>query len=391
MRKKSIDQNQMIRIWTMICVRVFFIILGVLFLGWLLYETRMLILLLVLSVFFTYLIAPVVNLFESPLYLRGREVKLPRAVAILLVYFLLGVLLYISLQFLIPKLWDQVTQLATNLPDYVASASSSINKSIRDASSWMRHANLSRSVQDYLISETSHLAQAILPWLQARLLDILSYLQFVPWLILVPIISFFLLKDGSAFGERVVDLMPNEKLRKRVRWLLLDMSKTIAAYIRAQITACIVVSLQVIAGLAILGVDYAVLLGILAGILEFIPLAGPLIAALIIVGLTAIFSLKTALIVAIFLAVLRIVHDYIVYPRIIGEGIKMPPVLVIIAILAGAEVAGFLGIFLSIPVVGLILVGFHHYRAYRGIEKIRAESIEIETPTELSLNQPTSP
>jgi predicted PurR-regulated permease PerM len=176
-----------------------------------------------------------------------------------------------------------------------------------------------------------------------------------------------------------------------VRWLLLDMSKTIAAYIRAQITACLVIGIEVTLGLAIMGVDYAVLLGILAGILEFIPLAGPLIAALIIVSLTAIFSLKTAVIAAIFLAVLRIVHDYIVYPRIIGEGIKMPPILVIIAILAGAEVAGLLGIFLSIPVVGLLLVGFHHYRAYRGIEKIRAEAIEIGPPPEVALNQPASP
>ena len=391
MKKKTFEQSQIINVWTIVCVRVFLIILGVLLLAWLLFQTRMLILLLVLSVFFAYLIAPIVTLFESPLYIARRELKLPRSAAILLVYMMVGAMLYISLQFLIPQLWDQISQLATNLPSYMASASSSINKSIRDASSWMRHANLSRSVQDYLISETSHLAQAILPWLQARLIDVFSYLQYVPWLILVPIMSFFLLKDGSTFGERLVEMMPNEKLRKRVRWLLLDMSKTIAAYIRAQITACLAIGLQVIIGLVVIGVDYAVLLGILAGILEFIPLAGPLIAAVIIVGLTAVFSLKAALIVAIFLAVLRIVHDYIVYPRIIGEGIKMPPMLVIIAILAGAEVGGLLGIFLSIPVVGLLLVGFHHYRAYRGIEKIRPESIVIEAPSEVTLNQPASP
>lgn len=381
----------MIRVWTMVCVRVFLIILGVLLLAWLLYQTRMLILLLVLSVFFAYLIAPVVSLFESPVYLGGREIRLPRAAAILVVYLLVGGVLYASAQLLIPQLWDQVTQLTTNLPEYIASASSSVNTTIRDASRWMRHANLSRSVQDYLIAQTSNLAQAILPWLQAHLLGVLAYLQYIPWLVLVPIMSFFMLKDGSAFGEKVVDMMPNDKLRKRVRWLMLDMSKTIAAYIRAQLTSCIVISLLVTIGLAIIGAPYAVLLGILAGILEFIPLAGPLISALLIVGLTGVYSIKTALVAAIFLAVLRLVQDYIIYPRIIGEGIKMPPFLVIIAILAGAEVAGLLGIFLSIPVVGLFLVGFHHYRAYRGIEKIRAETVEIEAQTELPLNQPTSP
>lgn len=391
MKKRAIDQSQMIRVWTMVCVRVFFIIMGVLLIAWFLYQTRMLILLLVLSIFFAYMIAPLVTLFENPVYFAGREIKLPRVVAIMVVYILVGAVLYASLQFVLPKLWDQVSQLATNLPDYLSSASASVNKTIRDASSWMRHANLSRSVQEYLMRESSKLAETLLPWLNARIFELFAYLQYVPWLILVPIMSFFMLKDGAAVGERVIDMMPNDKLKKRVRWLLLDMSKTIAAYIRAQVTACIVISAQVTVGLAIIGVDYAILLGILSGVLEFIPLAGPLIAGIIIVGLTATFSIKTAIIALLFLLVLRLVHDYVVYPRIIGEGIKMPPFLVIIAILAGAEVGGLLGIFLSIPVVGLILVGTHHYRAYRGLEKLRAESvIEIETQPPLPLEQAPS-
>jgi predicted PurR-regulated permease PerM len=234
---------------------------------------------------------------------------------------------------------------------------------------------------------TTNFASTLLPWLQSTFWGLLVYLQYLPWLILVPVISFFMLKDASSFGEAFVESMPNEKLKKRVRWMLLDMSKTIALYIRAQITACIVVGVLVTIGLAILGVPYTVVLGVVAAVLEFIPLAGPLIAAVIIISLTGIYSLKTALIVAIFLLVLRLVQDYVIYPRIIGEGIHMPPFLVIMAILAGAEIAGLLGIFFSIPVAGLILVVFHHYRAYKGLEKVRAEAIEVEafdSPPEIS-------
>jgi predicted PurR-regulated permease PerM len=197
-------------------------------------------------------------------------------------------------------------------------------------------------------------------------------------LILIPILSFFLLKDASSFGEAFVESMPNEKLKKRVRWMLLDMSKTIALYIRAQITACIVIGFLVSIGLAIIGVPYPVVLGAMAAIFEFVPLAGPLIAAVIIFSLAATFSIKTAFVAALFLLILRLVQDYVIYPRIIGEGIHMPPFLVIMAILAGAEIAGFFGIFFSIPVAGLILVVFHHYRAYKGLEKIRAETVEVE-------------
>lgn len=380
MKKKTPDQAQMIRVWTMVFVRVIAIVIGLLIVIWLLYKLRTLLLLLVISIFFSYLMAPIVSLFESPVYIRGREMRLPRAAAIFAVYLVVGSLLFVALHWMLPKLWDQMTQLTSNLPTYSENATASINKTVKDANSWMRHLNLSRSVQDYLLEQTSHMAGAVVPWLQEKFLGLLAYLQYLPWLILVPVVSFFLLKDASSFGEAFVESMPNEKLKKRVRWMLLDMSKTIALYIRAQITACVVVGTLVTIGLAIIGVPYTVVLGVMSAIFEFVPLAGPFLAAVIIVSLAAaVGSVKIAIIAAVFLLVLRLVQDYVIYPRIIGEGIHMPPFLVIMAFLAGAEIAGLLGIFFSIPVVGLILVVFHHYRAYKGLEKIRSETVALDT------------
>jgi predicted PurR-regulated permease PerM len=379
LKKKTPDQAQMIRVWTMVFVRVVAIVIGLLIAIWLLYKLRTLLLLLVISVFFSYLLAPIVSLFESPFYFRGREIKLPRSAAIFAVYLVVGSLMFVALQWVLPQLWDQMTQLTTNLPEYATAASSSINKTVTDANSWMRHLNLSRNVQDYLLEQTSHIAQSLLPWLQEKFLGLFTYLQYLPWLILVPVISFFLLKDASSFGEAFIESMPNEKLKKRVRWMLLDMSKTIALYIRAQITSCVVVGTLVTIGLAIIGVPYTVVLGVMSALFEFLPLAGPFLAAVIIVSLAATVSFKTALVAAIFLLILRLVQDYVIYPRIIGEGIHMPPFLVIMAFLAGAEIAGLLGVFFAIPVVGLILVVFHHYRAYKGLEKIRNESVPVET------------
>jgi predicted PurR-regulated permease PerM len=379
MRKKTVDQTQMIKVYTTVCVRVIAIILGILLAGWLIYKLRTLILLLVIAIFFAYLIAPVVSLVEHPLYIKGREMKLPRGGAILVVYFLVGIILYVALQILIPYLWDQISELTTNLPSYIASASNNINNTIKNADMWVKHVNLSRSIQDYLMKESTAIAEALFPWLQSQFVGLIAYLQYLPWLILVPVVGFFMLKDAGAFGEKIIEAMPNEKLKKRMRWMLLDMSRTIAAYIRAQITACILIGVLVGIGLRIIGTPYAVVFGVLSGFFEFVPLAGPLIAAVIIISLTAIYSIKTALIAALFLIILRLVQDYVIYPKIIGEGIKMPPFIVILAILAGAEIAGLLGIFFSIPVAGLIIVLVHHYRAYRGIEKIRAEKVEIET------------
>ena len=78
-----------------------------------------------------------------------------------------------------------------------------------------------------------------------------------------------------------------------------------------------------------------------------------------------------ALIVALFLAILRMLQDYFIYPRIVGRGIKMHPLVVIMAILGGAEIGGLVGVFLSIPVVGLVIVFYNHYLAFRGIQNLR--------------------
>ena len=78
-----------------------------------------------------------------------------------------------------------------------------------------------------------------------------------------------------------------------------------------------------------------------------------------------LFSFKSALIAVLFLVCLRVLQDYVIYPRIIGHGIKMHPLVVILAILCGAELNGVVGVFLAIPVVGLFIVGYQHYAAYK--------------------------
>src|SRR6185369_16430416 len=129
------------------------------------------------------------------------------------------------------------------------------------------------------------------------------YLQYLTWPILVPILSFFLLKDAMYFEQNLLALLPNERLQKRAHWLLMDVSRTLAAYIRAQITACLVVGTVMMIGLTLIGAPYPVVLGAIAGLLEFILLVGPLLAAVTIFGLTLTVSFKTALLVALFLAV----------------------------------------------------------------------------------------
>jgi predicted PurR-regulated permease PerM len=109
----------------------------------------------------------------------------------------------------------------------------------------------------------------------------------------------------------------------------------------------------------------------MAGMLEFVPLVGPLVVALLAAALVLLQSgFGMAFVVLLFLGVLRIVEDYVIYPRLIGQGIHLHPLAVILAILAGAEIAGVAGIFLAIPVIAILTVSYRHWLEHRGSETI---------------------
>ena len=122
-------------------------------------------------------------------------------------------------------------------------------------------------------------------------------------------------------------------------------------------------------------------MGVLAGFFEFVPLVGP-VAIAVMAALLAMFHAGpfNAFLVLLFLGVLRIVQDYAIYPRLIGQGIHLHPLAVIFAILAGEKLAGVAGIFLAIPVVAILTVSYRHWLEHRGSEGI-ADLLEPNSPT----------
>ncbi|HEY6220965.1 MAG TPA: AI-2E family transporter, partial [Candidatus Eisenbacteria bacterium] len=206
---------------------------------------------------------------------------------------------------------------------------------------------------------------ALLPFVGAAL-------GYLPWLVLVPIFALFLLKDAEVFLSAALQMVPRGRLRGRGHDLFQDINNTLAAYVRAQLIACLIIGVACTVGFTLIGVPYAVVLGILAGLLEFIPLAGPLAIGALAVVFAGFHSGGQAGATLLFLVVLRIVEDYVIYPRIIGKGIHLHPLAVILAILCGAELGGVPGIFLSIPVVAVLSVAYRHWREHRAEEADRA-------------------
>src|SRR5207302_578193 len=195
---------------------------------------------------------------------------------------------------------------------------------------------------------------------------------YLPWLVLIPILGFFLLKDADSFRRSALAMLPRGRLRWRGDEFFQDVNSTLAAYIRAQLTACVLIGVISSVGFALIGMPSPLVLGLIAGALEFVPLVGPLVVAILAALLALLHSgFGMAFVVLLFLGILRIVQDYVIYPRIIGTGIHLHPLAVILAILGGAELAGVAESFLGLPVIAFFHVTHRHMAVQQRNSPIR--------------------
>jgi predicted PurR-regulated permease PerM len=346
-------------------LRVIMIALAVAVTLWVIVRLTGVILLLILSIFFAYLVAPLVEFLSRPIHVSGRKFAIPRALAIVLSYLIIFAVIVIGIYVLAPRLGSQFPEFTQQARIYWTS----VGSKLQDWVAFFRSRQMPGPLLDAINGAIPRVIENVSLTVSAVLASIAGWVIYIPWLIIIPILSFFFLKDAEVFRRSALQMLPRGRWRWRGDEFFQDINSTLAAYIRAQLTACLFIGVVCALGFTLLGLPSPLVLGIIAGIFEFVPLVGPLLVALLAV-LAAVLhgGLFLALLVIAFLAVLRIVQDYFVYPRLIGQGIHLHPLAVIIAILSGAELAGVAGIFLAIPVVAILTVSYRHWLEHRGSE-----------------------
>jgi predicted PurR-regulated permease PerM len=357
---------------TRIVLRIVVLLLAVAGLLWVIYKLTTVLLLLVLSIFFAYLVAPLVDLVQQPIRLGGRERRIPRGLAIGIVYLVIFSGIGLAIYFLAP-------QLAAQFPEFKLQAAA-YYKTITSTSDRINQYFMQHRMPEGVVKAVNNTVLGVIAKggevASAAFEKMLGLIIFLPWLVLIPILGFFLLKDADSFRRSALAMLPRGRLRWRGDEFFEDINSTLAAYIRAQLTACFLIGVICSIGFALIGFPSPLVLGLIAGMLEFVPLVGPLVVAILVALLALLHSgFGMAFVVLLFLGVLRVVQDYVIYPRIIGQGIHLHPLAVILAILAGAEIAGVAGIFLAIPVIAILTVSYRHWLEHRGSETI-AEVIE---------------
>jgi predicted PurR-regulated permease PerM len=217
------------------------------------------------------------------------------------------------------------------------------------------------ALQSYVYAHYKDLA-SFLPGLTLQVLKASTNLLYV---VIIPIMSFFILKDGRHLRDEFLDLIKPGRSRVFADEILQDIHVLLLQYMRALFSLCSITLLTFAGVLSLMGVPDSILLACVAFTLEFIPLVGPLVAAVVIVSVTILTGYPHLLWVIVFLALYRIMQDYVISPRLMSAGVELHPLLVIFGVLAGGELGGVEGTFLSVPVLALLRVVYKRVRLTR--------------------------
>ena len=304
------------------------------------------------SIFFAYLL-------EAPVGRLQRWLKGSRNGAITLVYLIFVAGLVLVWDLAAPKIVLEAQTLVRQAPQLAQSISEEHIRQLASQHGWSDATY--RSVESFLMEHRSQ----IIDTAQDLVLRAARTLQSVWWFFLVPILAIFFLKDGREFGQRIVASVENQRNRQIVAATLEQMNSMLGDFLRAQLLLSALAMVVVTFVIWLMGVPYPFALGPAAGVLEFVPVVGPVLGALLILGIAFLAGYNHLLWVLVFLLVWRGVQDYVNSPKILGEKLKLHPLAVLFGVLAGGEVAGVIGVFLSIPVLATVRILWHTWQLYR--------------------------
>lgn len=337
---------------------------------------------LAFSVLFSYLFINVVDWLE--------KVVRNRALAIFLVYVVLSVVTVISIILVFPAVIYQVSQLVDNTFNQLPQIIQYMVHALGPLENRLHAAQIQVSAIDILTNFASNVPKPDPSQIIGRMTDVaMSTMTWLFYALSIVVVSFYFLLDGHRIKEGIIRAFP-EKHYVLLTVLAADIDLTLQAFFRGQIVLGLLFGAFMICVFLGLGVHYALLLGVILGIWEIVPVIGPtlgFIPALISVGVGGMDLVPVSrfwqlvIVIAVF-NVLQWLKDNFVAPRYIGNVIGLHPVMIFIAIMLGARLDGMSGVICSLPVACVINVLISHYSARSAAAKRKEEvlSLASETP-----------
>jgi putative permease len=322
------------------------------FVGWVMYELSMILTILVISFLLAYIMDPVAS------YLEGQG--LSRTGASVLIFVAAFSVFTAAIILFVPILIDEVASLQTG---FGTAGAEDVIKKIEE----MIVTNLPfLNVTDLNLHEKFTTLMASLSGQALNLAaDLVSIISVI---VIIPFVSFFLLKDGRAIKKRFVSFMPNRYFEMTMN-MLYKMDRQLGGYLRGQVIDASSVGVLAIFALWLIGVKYFTVIGIFAGLANMIPYVGPVAGAIpaIIVTMTHSGDSSMILYVVLAFAIVQLIDNVVIQPLVLSRSVNQHPLTIVFAVLIGGKFFGVLGMFLAVPAAGILKVTANEL--YYGIKK----------------------
>ncbi|MBT9718394.1 AI-2E family transporter [Enterococcus durans] len=298
-----------------------------------------------------YLMNPVVDYLEKQ--------RIPRIYSIIGLFVLVVALIVWGSVVIIPKIQEQTVSFVGNFPKYVDTIDNKLTEILRDPL-FNQFRDQLESAGEKFVSSAGDMLQDISKSTVQSLGSFVGAVATVLVAVLtMPFILFYLLKDGKQLAPYFVKFLPT-RMRKPTLKVLGEMNDQVSSYIRGQLTVAFAVAIMFMIGFAIIGLDYAVTLGIVAGFLNLIPYLGSFLAMIPAVFLAIVAGPVMLVKVLIVFAVEQTIEGRLISPLVLGNQLAIHPVTILLVLLTSGKLFGIIGVILGIPVYAAAKVIISH-------------------------------
>jgi predicted PurR-regulated permease PerM len=305
-----------------------------------LYRLRFVVTTIALAAMLAYALLPLVE-YVARLRVGGRAV--PRIVATALVFSIVIVVAVNATHFAATPVGEQAPRFAQTIGQYLEDLNASLSRAKASLEEYLPpdvHRVLDNAINQsgaFLVGAFGHVARTTAEWL-SHVIEV----------VLIPILAFYFLVDLPVLKQELVGFLP-AATRPRILQAAARLDRILAAYVRGQLILMFISAVVVWAGLTLMGVRLALLLGIVAGLTRVVPIIGPVLGAIPIVGIVLLQSDQAAAAALLFFVVLQIIESKVILPQIVGYHLQLHAVTILIALLIGNALFGLIGMFLAPP------------------------------------------
>lgn len=291
----------------------------------------------------------------NPLVVLLERYKLSRNKAIAIVFSLIIIFFSATVFLIIPIIYNELSKLVAILPQTIQSITDMIDGYRNEFKATGLPSRVALVLDEHLAEGETMLAERLNLFLD----NLPRALSTVTLYMLSPVIAIYFLADWKGLGEGFYRIVP-QRWRMEWRRLWQDINHVIRQYVRGDLVVAMIVGILIGIGVKLIGMDYALLIGLICGTFDLIPYFGPAIGAVPAVLLALTHSPVMALKVVLIIFVVQQLEGNVISPKLMGESVGLHPLWVVFALLACGEIAGFWGLFLAVPLAAVIRVILKH-------------------------------